>query len=77
MKIQNDIYLAPKERFPEDELDRHILYRQLKSGEDRVARDEEPEETQELDPDEPSAEEMDCADEQAERMAQRWNGGAQ
>lgn len=37
----------------------------------------EPEETQELDPDEPSAEEMDRADEQAERMAQRWNGGAQ
>ena len=71
MKARNDIYLAPKERFPEDELDRHILYRQLKSGEDRVARDEEPEETQELDPDEPSADEMDRAD---ERAAYRRNG---
>ena len=54
MKARNDIYLAPKERFPD-----------------------EPEETLELDPDEPSAEEMDRADEQAERMANRWNGGAQ
>ena len=54
MKARNDIYLAPKERFPE-----------------------EPEETQELDPDEPSADEMHRADERAERMANRWNGGAQ
>ena len=37
----------------------------------------EPEETRELDPDEPSADEMDRADERAERMANRWNGGAQ
>ena len=33
----------------------------------------EPEETQELDPDEPSEAEMDRADERANR----WNGGAQ
>lgn len=48
MKITNDIYLAPKERFPELE--------------------DEPDE-------EPSPDEMDRADERAERMANRRNRG--
>lgn len=51
MKITNDIYLAPKERFPD-----------------------ESEETRELDPDEPSADEMDRADIWREQRKNARNG---